>query len=124
MVSDALLMCQGPSLVAAGARAAPAHSVCQARCGCQQRCALVSGMPACVPPASAPVVLGGNCSDGIDDCSAGSVCLGEALPAGRLPLLPLLPQQRRLSGRRAVQLRGGGRWRGGGQGLQRAARSL
>ena len=38
-------------------------------------------MPACVPPASTPVSLGGSCSTTLDDCSAGYVCLSEATDA-------------------------------------------
>jgi hypothetical protein len=38
-------------------------------------------MPACVPPAAAPVPLGGTCSTTLDDCSAGYVCLSEATDA-------------------------------------------
>jgi hypothetical protein len=54
--------------------------VCQARCGCGQRCAIFNAMPACVPPAEKPVPLGGTCSATLDDCVAGAVCLGEATP--------------------------------------------
>jgi hypothetical protein len=55
--------------------------VCQARCGCGQRCAIFNATPACVPPAQNPVAVGGACSPDFDDCTAGAVCLGEAAPA-------------------------------------------
>jgi hypothetical protein len=55
--------------------------VCQARCGCGQRCAIFNGAPACVSPADKPIALGAACSADFDDCVAGAVCLGEATPA-------------------------------------------
>jgi hypothetical protein len=55
--------------------------ICQARCGCGQRCAFFDGKPACVPPAATPVPLGGTCSESTDDCVAGAVCLNESSPA-------------------------------------------
>jgi hypothetical protein len=75
---DSALLCQGPVAGCTAGSAGACDLVCQARCGCQQRCALVSGMPACVPPASVPIPTGGACSADLDDCQAGSVCLAEA----------------------------------------------
>jgi hypothetical protein len=75
------LMCSSALPACTADPAGACDPVCQARCGCQQRCALFSGAPACVPPAAAPVPLGGSCSADLDDCTAGTICLGEALPA-------------------------------------------
>jgi hypothetical protein len=78
---DAQLMCAAPIPGCTPSAGGMCDHVCQARCGCQQRCAFVSGMAACVPPAAAPVALGGACSADFDDCTAGAVCLNEASPA-------------------------------------------
>jgi hypothetical protein len=75
---DAMSMCLGPIPDCTPSPGGACDHVCQARCGCGQRCAIFSGAPACVPPAPAPVALGGACSATLDDCSAGAVCLGEA----------------------------------------------
>src|SRR5438045_7525967 len=41
-------MCLGPIPNCAATAGGACDPVCQARCGCGQRCALFSGMPACV----------------------------------------------------------------------------
>lgn len=75
---DGKSMCLGPIPACTPAGSGMCDHVCQSGCGCQQRCALFAGTPACVPPASTPVPLGGSCSADLDDCSAGFVCLSEA----------------------------------------------
>jgi hypothetical protein len=71
--------CPGPIPDCTPTTGGACDHVCQARCGCGQRCAIFGGRPACLPPAPAPVALGGSCSPDLDDCSAGAVCLGEAV---------------------------------------------
>src|SRR5688572_29538486 len=78
---DGALMCSAGIAGCAPSGAGACDHVCQARCGCQQRCAFVAGMAACVPPAAKPVPLGGACSAKLDDCTAGAVCLDEVSPA-------------------------------------------
>src|SRR5262245_4640192 len=71
-------MCGDPLPGCAATTGGACDHVCQARCGCGQRCAIFSGAAACVPPAEKPVAVGGACSADLDDCAAGAVCLGEA----------------------------------------------
>jgi len=78
---DGATMCSPVLPRCAPSAAGACDHVCQARCGCQQRCAFVAGMAACVPPAPTPVHVGGACSANLDDCAAGAVCLDEASPA-------------------------------------------
>ena len=75
------MMCAPPFAGCTPSAAGMCDHVCQTRCGCQQRCAFVGGVAACVPPADAPVPLGGTCSEKADDCAAGTVCLNEATAA-------------------------------------------
>jgi hypothetical protein len=77
---DGLLMC-APIAGCTPSAAGACDHVCQARCGCQQRCAFFNGMAACLPPAEKPVALGGTCSEERDDCAGGTVCLNEASKA-------------------------------------------
>lgn len=73
-------MCLGPIPGCTGTSGGMCDPVCQARCGCQQRCAVVSGMSACVPPAPDPVAVGEKCMARADTCQAGSLCLEEPEP--------------------------------------------
>ena len=76
-----MAMCLGPVPNCTPSAGGACDPVCQARCGCQQRCVLASGMPLCGPQPPNAVPIGGSCSADFDDCTAGAVCLGEATDA-------------------------------------------